>query len=199
MNISHLNVERHGCNFCLPIHTGLGEVAVRPMSAADAGLAQAFVSGLSGTSRYFRFFHTLKFLSPAMLDRFTHSDRVTHLALAGVANVNGRPSMVAEARYVVHSDGVSAEIALAVADQWQGRGIATALMSILERIAVAAGIAHLTGECLAVNKGFIGFARSVGFQVHPDASDSSLLQIEKRIGEGGGISVQPLGASARAM
>lgn len=179
----HIHAEEHCCILCRPIHTGFGQVNVRPISPADAGLAQAFVTGLSGTSRYFRFFQALKCLSPAMLDRFTRIDHVTHMALAGVANLDGTPSMVAEARYVVDSDGTSAEIALAVADLWQRRGIATQLMATLERIAVAAGITRLTGECLAVNEGFAGLARSIGFQVQSDTSDRSLLQIEKRIGE----------------
>ena len=43
--------------------------------------------------------------------------------------------MIAEARYAVNADGASADIALAVADQWQRRGIATELMATLERIA----------------------------------------------------------------
>ncbi len=156
---------------------------MRPISPADAGLAQAFVTGLSGTSRYFRFFQALRCLSPAMLDRFTRVDHVTHVALAGVVNVDGQPTMVAEARYAVSADGTSAEIALAVADLWQRRGLATELMATLERIAVAAGITRLTGECLAVNEGFVGLARSLGFRVYADASDRSLLQIEKNIGE----------------
>ena len=49
-----------------------------------------------------------------------------------------------------HPNGTSAEIALATADLWQRRGIATELMTTLERIAVATGIARLTGECLTV-------------------------------------------------
>ncbi len=167
--------------YCQPINTGFGQVAVRPLSPADAGLAQAFVTGLSGTSRYFRFFQALKCLSPVMLDRFTRIDHA-QMALAGVANLDGTPSMVAEARYAVDADGTSAEIALAVADVWQRRGIATELMATLERIAVAAGITRLTGECVAVNEGFAGLARSVGFQVRSDTGDRSLLQIEKRIG-----------------
>ena len=180
---SDVDAERHCRIFCRPIRTGFGEVAVRPISPADAGLAQSFVTSLSGTARYFRFFQALRCLSPAMLDRFTRVDHVTHVALAGMVNVDGQPTMVAEARYAVSADGTSAEIALAVADLWQRRGLATELMATLERIAVAAGITRLTGECLAVNEGFAGLARSLGFRVYADASDRSLLQIEKHIGE----------------
>jgi len=54
---SHLDAQQDCRMFCRPVLTGYGEVAVRPMSPADAELVQAFVTGLSGTSRYFRFFH----------------------------------------------------------------------------------------------------------------------------------------------
>jgi GNAT superfamily N-acetyltransferase len=181
--VADLEAERQCRIFCRPIHTGFGEVAVRPMSPADAEMAQVFVTTLSGTSRYFRFFQALRCLSPAMLDRFIRVDHVTHVALAGVVNVDGRPTIVAEARYAVSTDGTSAEIALTVADQWQRRGLASELMATLERVAVAAGITRLTGECLAVNEGFAGLARSLGFRVYADASDRSLLQVEKAIGE----------------
>jgi acetyltransferase len=118
-----------------------------------------------------------------MLDLFTRIDHVTHTVLAGVASLHDTQIMVAEARYAVHGDGGSAEIALAVADLWQRRGIATGLMAMLERIAVAAVITRLTGECLGVNEGFVRLARSVGFQLHADTSDRSPLQIEKHIGK----------------
>ena len=176
---------RQDCRmFCRPILTGYGEVAVRPISPADAELVQAFVTGLSGTSSYFRFFQPLKSLSPGLLDRLTRVDQVNHVALAGVARLDGRASMVAEARYAVGSDGTTAEIALAVADQWQHRGVATELLATLERIAAAAGITRFTGECLAVNDPFVGLVRTLDYHVYPDASDSRLLQIEKYVGEG---------------
>lgn len=181
---THLDAELQCRMLCRPIRTGFGELAVRPVSPADAGIAQAFVTSLSGTSRYFRFFQALKCLSPTMLDRFTRVDHVTEVALAAVADPDGRPSMVAEARYVIAADGRSAEFALAVADQWQRRGLATQLMATLERIAAAAGITRLTGECLAINEGCVSFARSLGYRVHADERDRNLLRVEKNISGG---------------
>jgi GNAT superfamily N-acetyltransferase len=188
--------ERQCRVLCRPIRTGFGQVAVRPMTPSDAGMAQAFVTGLSGASRYFRFFQALRCLSPAMLDHFTRVNHVSHVALAGVVNVEGQQMMVAEARYAVSADGTSAEIALTVADQWQRHGLASELIETLERIAVAAGITRLTGECLAVNEGFAGLARSLGFRVFTDASDRSLLRVEKIIGQDTGMLRSAIGSDA---
>jgi len=169
--------------FCRPIHTGIGEVMVRPIGPGDADMAQAFVDGLSGTSRYFRFFAALKGLSPGMLDRFIRTDPPNHMALVGIAHVQGRQSIVGEARYALNGDGATADIAVAVADAWQRRGVATGLLDMLERIAAATGVTRLTGESFAVNETFLSFARAFGFKVRPDATDRSFLRIEKQIGE----------------
>jgi acetyltransferase len=169
--------------FCHPIPTGIGEVMVRPIGPGDADMAQGFVGSLSATSRYFRFFQSLKGLSPGMLERFTRIDHPTHLALVGIALVAGQQRIVGEARYAVNDDGVSADIAVAVADAWQRRGVATGLLDMLERIAAATGVTRLTGESFAVNDTFLSFARAFGFKVRPDAADRSFLRIEKQIGE----------------
>jgi len=167
--------------FCHPIQTGLGQVSVRPIGPADAGLVQAFVVSLSGTSRYFRFFQALKSLSPAMLDRFTRVDHADQIALVGVAMDRGAATIVAEARFAMLDDGVSADIAISVADPWQRRGIATALLTMLERIAGATGVGRLTGESFAVNEAFLQLARSAGFRVRPASDDRSLMRIDKQV------------------
>ena len=51
MHTTHLDTQRQCRMFCRPIRTGFGELAVRPIGPADAGIAQAFVTSLSGTSR----------------------------------------------------------------------------------------------------------------------------------------------------
>ena len=84
--------------FCHPIHTGIGQVTVRPIAPGDADMVLAFVGNLSGTSRYFRFFQPLKSLSPSMLKRLTCIDYRTHIALVAIVVVAGRKSIIGEAR-----------------------------------------------------------------------------------------------------
>ena len=158
-----------GRMFCHPICTGIGQVIVRPIGPADADMTQAFVASLSGTSRYFRFFQPLKRLPPSMLDRFTCIGHGAQMALVGVALIEGKESIVGEARYCVNDDGVTAEIAVVVADEWQRRGVATGLLEMLERIAVANGVTRFTGETFAVNDRFLSFARAFGFEICPDS------------------------------
>jgi hypothetical protein len=48
MHTTHLDAERQCLMFCRPIRTGFGELAVRPIAPADAGIAQAVVSSATG-------------------------------------------------------------------------------------------------------------------------------------------------------
>jgi acetyltransferase len=172
--------------FCRPISTGIGEVAVRPIMPDDADRARLFIEGLSGTSRYFRFLQALRSPSPAMLERFVRIDQVTEMVLVGVASVDGRESIVGEVRYAMNPDGESADFAIAVADAWHRRGVGTSLFLMLERIAVAAGVARFTGEGFAVNGTFRNFAQAVGFRTWPDQADRTFVRVEKRLGDGEG-------------
>lgn len=70
-----------------------------------------------------------------------------------------------------------------IADAWQRRGVGTALLEMLERIAAATGVTRLTSESFAVNETFLSFARRFGFKIRPDDTDRSFLRIEKHIGE----------------
>ncbi|MBX9587927.1 MAG: GNAT family N-acetyltransferase [Hyphomonadaceae bacterium] len=174
--------------FCRPIRTGFGEVTVRPIRPADAGLVQAFVGDLSATSRYLRFFQPLRHLPPALLDRFVGVDQVTQMALVGIALVEGVPRIVGEARCALSAGGESADIAIVVADSWQRRGIGTGLLSTLERIAASTGVTQLTGKSFATNETFRRFAGAFGFDARPDAADRTFLRIEKHIGSSASIS-----------
>jgi acetyltransferase len=165
--------------YCHPIQAGVHEVTVRPIDPSDADRAQAFVAGLSYASRYSRFFHALKSLSPAMLKRFVGTHQHVQVILVGLVVVQGRQIIVAEARYCVGRDG-TVEIAVAVADAWQRRGIATVLLNMLERIAAANGVTQFTALSFAVNAAFLKFALAYGFRTCRDA-DPAYLRFQKHI------------------
>jgi acetyltransferase len=147
---------------------------VRPIRPEDAELEQAFVHGLSEQSRYFRFFYRLHDLTPAMLARFTQVDYDREMALVaiddGVAS-GSPPSFVGVARYTTNPDGESAEFAVVVADAWQGRGVAQALMRRLIECAKRRSLTRLEGVVLRANTNMRKFCESLGFVLHDDPSE----------------------------
>jgi GNAT superfamily N-acetyltransferase len=137
---------------------------VRPIDPADREpLADAF-ERLSERSRRYRFLGPKPRLTMRELDYLTDVDHVSHEALVVIDETTGH--IVAVGRYATGSGGGTvADLALAVADAWQGRGIGHALaVRLLER-ARANGITTLTGATLAGNRGARALLDRLGFRV----------------------------------
>ena len=58
------------------------------------------------------------------MQRFTQVDYADHLALVAEVFVDGRETVIAEARYVRRADPTVAEFAVSVAEAWQGKRLA---------------------------------------------------------------------------
>jgi acetyltransferase len=142
----------------LPLKDGT-RLPVRPMRPEDVELELAFFRGLSERSRYQRFMQQLSELPPRLLARFTQLDYDRELAL--VVLHEGR--FVSVGRYAPNPDGTTAEFALTVADEWQGKGIGRALLERLCSSAREAGYAALYGNILADNRDMLHLAARLGF------------------------------------
>ncbi|MEP7183344.1 MAG: GNAT family N-acetyltransferase [Betaproteobacteria bacterium] len=149
---------------------------LRPIMPEDAELERAFVNGLSEQTRYFRFFYRLHELTPAMLARFTQVDYDRELALVAVDGVDN-PMFVGVARYITNPDQESAEFAVVVADAWQNRGVARALMEKLIGCARARGLARLEGTVLRNNPNMLRFTQGLGFVVHDDPDEPEQVKM----------------------
>ena len=146
------------------------EVSLRPVGAADAAAEQAFFSALSLDSRHKRFHVGLRELSPGLLKLLTEVDQRQHVAWVVEAEEPGHP-VVADARYVHEVERPErAEFALAVADDWQGRGLGRRLIAQLAAHAQHHGVTRLYGDVLADNRRMLALMREFGAQLqgHPD-------------------------------
>jgi RimJ/RimL family protein N-acetyltransferase len=158
---------------------------IRPdhKDALERGFAQ-----LSERSRYTRFLAPMERLTPTMLTYLTEVDHHDHEAL--IAFVSGTTDMVAVARYV-RTEGSSAEAAVTVGDDWQGRGLGTALTSLLAGRAVEEGIDRFTALVLSENKEMIALLESLG-HVTVTGREAGTLSVEvplepERPGAGKGL------------
>ena len=137
------------------------EVLIRPIRGADApALADGFAR-LSPRSRQMRFLTSKAELSAAELRYLTEVDHHDHEALGAVDHAAGRG--VGVARYIRSAeDARSAEIAVTVVDEWQGRGLGTELVAQLSQRALAEGIRRFTGLAAADNVAVARLARNIG-------------------------------------
>jgi acetyltransferase len=149
------------------------------MRPADAGLQRDFFRGLSAESRYGRFMGMVVHAPEAHIEKLVPVDQVRHLALLAVTVEDGREVMVGEARYVVDAkDAASCELAIAVADAWQSRGIGRALLVRLLAFAAASGIRRVVAETLIGNRRMIDLGRSAGFAVRASREDRGVAVLE---------------------
>jgi acetyltransferase len=156
-------------------------VTLRPIGRDDADLEADFVRHLSAESRYKRFMSTITELSPGKLASMTDVDQVQHVALAAVVEVDGAPAFVGVARYILDATGRRCEFAIAVADAWQGSGLAGLLMQALIDVASARGLAAMEGQVLRTNRKMLRFARQLGFVPQRGVSDRDTVNIVRAL------------------
>jgi acetyltransferase len=159
-------------------------VLVRPVLPQDEDITSAFFGSLPARARYDRFMAPMPNLLPDLIKRFTHIDYAGHLALVAEIFTDGRETVVAEARYAQGADPSSAEFAVAVAEHWQGQGLASLLLATLLRRAGRAGIRRMVGETLATNERMLHLARKAGFTATPSPDVRGLVLLERRLAAG---------------
>ena len=152
-------------------------VTIRPIRPEDAGIEQEFVRQLSDESRYNRFMDPVRELSPQMLEHFTQVDYERHMALIAVAQDAGAEIQIGVARYVASDDRRSCEFAIAIADDWQQKGLGAGLMRALIAVARSAGISTMEGEVLASNNRMLKFATGLGFKARFDDQDPRVMRV----------------------
>jgi len=169
---------------------------LRRASAADAAAVSRFLQQLSTETRRLRFHGHCNPLSQALALNLCAVDGVRHQAWLAWVGQGDEAVVVGEARLVAGTDN-AAELAIVVADGWQGRGLADALMRQLLAAAAGAGVRHLYGDVLDDNTRMQSFMRRHGFELdlyaRGDVQRMRRAIVASRPGAGGAI-VQALGA-----
>ncbi|MEA2195194.1 MAG: hypothetical protein QOG42_1628, partial [Solirubrobacteraceae bacterium] len=130
-------------------------VHVRPSTAPDLEPLAAFLEELSPKARWFRFLGGGVDAGRAARGLIEHG-----VGLLATAGRDG--PIIAHACYVPDVDD-SAEVAFAVAGDWEGHGVATLLLGELAELADAAGIETLTALVHPSNRRMIDVFRASGF------------------------------------
>jgi RimJ/RimL family protein N-acetyltransferase len=127
-------------------------ILIRPIQPSDAQELNTGFEHLGAVSRYRRFLNPIDHLSDRQLAYLTHVDHISHEALVAIDAATGEG--VAVARFVRDPGNPSrAEVAIAVADHWQGRGVGRALADRLSARASGAGVECFTARMLVGNHG----------------------------------------------
>jgi RimJ/RimL family protein N-acetyltransferase len=151
---------------------------LRPIRPDDKALLTEGIEHLSVRSRYRRFFVPIRRLSERQLHEFTEVDYVDHFAW--VASVVGQePAAIGVARYVRDADDpLTAEVAVTVLDEWQGRGAGTVLLAATALVARDHGTRRLRAEVLAENHPMIAVLLRLGGEVRERRQDMLTVDLD---------------------
>jgi RimJ/RimL family protein N-acetyltransferase len=149
-------------------------LTVRPIRASDKDALADLFERIGEHSRRRRFLVPKLQLSARELAYFTEVDHRRHEALVAIAPGG---CFAAVARYAcAPGEDAEADIAFAVADAWQGRGVGTDLARRLIAHARQNGIARLSASTLSDNRPAHRLLRGLGFTVC--GADSSGVDFE---------------------
>jgi GNAT superfamily N-acetyltransferase len=149
---------------------------VRPLERCDREALGELFNGLTPESRRRRFLSPKPDVTPRELNYLSDVDHVGHEAIAAF---DRRGRMVAVARYAtgpgLQAAGATADVAATVSDDWQGRGLGTALMRLVVKRARENAIAQLHGETFWENAAARSLLDRLGF--HPRGSSNGVIEL----------------------
>lgn len=148
-------------------------IAIRSLQAGDVAVIDSWFAGLGEDTRYARFLAGISRLDDRTRTRLAEVDHRDHEALTAVA-ANG--DIAGIARYIRMPESQTAEVAVAVADRWRQRGIASLLLQRIAGRARTAGIGYLTAVCLRSNTAVLRLLARLGTMT-TTASDEQTVEV----------------------
>lgn len=150
---------------------------LRPIVPDDKQLIAEGFERLSPQSRYRRFFNPVGKLSPKQLSYLTEIDYHDHFAWGAIWLDDPALPGVGVARYVRMKDRPEvAEAAVAVADDFQSKGLGTILLEGLAAFAIEHGIKQFESYVLADNQPALKLLKDLGAATEP--VDSGVVRVE---------------------
>lgn len=148
-------------------------VEIRALRPEDRDDLLAAVRRIGADSLYRRFFAVKREFSEKETQFFVNVDFVSHVALVAVLEEEGKPVIIAGARYIVVKPG-QAEVAFAVVDTYHGQGLGTILMRHLTTIARGAGLRQLIADVLPDNRQMLKVFQKCGLAMSTRRESGSL-------------------------
>jgi acyl-CoA hydrolase/GNAT superfamily N-acetyltransferase len=158
------------------------QVLIRPLRMSDAEPLQDLLYRLSVESTYQRFFQFKKAHPDEEIQELVNLDYEHNMALVACRRSVSNADIIGMVRYDVDPATRLADVAFVVLDEWQGRGIGTALMKRTAEIGRARGLAGFTADVLPTNALMLGVFHRCGLLVHSEL-DAGVFRVTLRFPE----------------
>ncbi len=147
------------------------EIVLRPVKISDEPLIKDFFYSLSDQSLYRRFMSVRKDMPHERLQEFVVIDYTKEIVILALVQHHETEEVVGLGQYGIDESAHTAEVAVAVKDEYHNHGIGTELLSYLTLLAKRYGLLGFTAEVLVENKPMLHLFEKMGFD------------LEKRIAE----------------
>ena len=162
------------CAWVEELHDGT-QVTIRALHAHDVELERRFIEALSPESRRYRFLETLTSPSESLLAQLTQLDPLKDVAYLALLGTGSDQREIGVARFSAAPGAADCEFAVTVTDDWQRKGLGTALMGHLIDEARARGLHAMHSSDSSDNDSMRKFAAHLHFQKSQDPDDAKLL------------------------
>ena len=140
------------------------KVHIRPIEPSDEPLLHDAVAAMSERTVYFRFFSPLKRMPDALAHRLAVVDYNDRFAIVATTHKpGGKERIVGVARYDRATGTDVAEVALAVVDEFQRRGLGRLLLGLISKVGREHGIKTFSLVVLPENQHMLGLLRKMGW------------------------------------
>ncbi len=153
-------------------------VAIRPLTPQDGALYPDFIAHVTADDLRMRMFTPVGEFTAEMIDRFTHYDPRTAIALIAL---DDRGAMLGVARLHDDPDGRGAEFAVLVRSALKGHGLGWLLMRSIIEQARRKGLATVHGEVLAENLTMLQMCRELGFGIADEPDEPGVKRVTLRL------------------
>jgi acetyltransferase len=174
--LPRLAIRPYPSRYVTPWTLGDGTaVILRPIRPEDEPLMIAFHQALSEESVYLRYFHTLKLNRRVAHERLTRIcfidyDREMALVAERKDPATGAHDILGVGRLSKRHGTEEAELALLIHDEFQGRGLGSALARKLIEIAGDEGLRRIVADMLPQNSAMKRICAKLGFGIIRDGS-----------------------------
>ncbi len=142
------------------------KILLRPIKPTDADIWVELYNSLSSNTKYLRFFSNMPTPDQRMIDKYTKIDYINKFAIIAIYNENGKDKMIGVVRYGLDPPGSdSAELAVVVADKWQGKGLGTQMLLYMLRVMQKRGVKKVKGDVFLRNDKMMQIMGESGFNL----------------------------------
>ncbi len=153
------------------------ELLIRPIKISDEPLIQDFWYNLSDRSLYLSFASARRDMSHDRLQEMVAIDYTQQMALVAVTPPEDNPRVIGVARYFLNPDIRTAEVTLAVRDDYQNKGVGRELLAYLTYLAKKNGLVGFTAAVLVANAPMLRLFRKMGFEIETVSEDGGVYEL----------------------